>query len=87
MKGLKANSSDSQIYQYFFKEKLLCVQPNLSNLMSSKSSAIYCFEIKSFKAMAPKPRVADQLVLGREITKCILVITQLAFWACVSQLT
>jgi len=84
MKGLKANSSDSQIYQYFFRQKLLGVQPNLLNLMSSKSSTIYCFEIKSFKAMDPNPRVADQLVLGREITKCILVITKLAlfFWAC-----
>jgi len=80
MKGLKTNSSDSQIYQYFFRQKLLCVQPNLLNLMSSKSSTIYCFEIKSFKAMARNPRVADQLVLGCKMTKCILVITQLAFF-------
>jgi len=28
-----------------------------------------------------RPRAADQLACGREITKCLLVVTQLAFWA------
>jgi len=49
MKGLKANSSDSQIYQYFFREKLLCVQPNLLNLMSSKSSTIFALKLSHLK--------------------------------------
>jgi len=34
MKRLKAISSDTQNYQHFFRQKLLCGQPNLFNLMS-----------------------------------------------------
>jgi len=36
MKGLKANSSDTQNYQHFFRRKLLCGQPNLLNMKSNK---------------------------------------------------
>jgi len=79
MKGLKANSSDSQIYQYFFREKLLCVQPNLLNLMSSKSSTIFALKLSHLKQCPLTPGLQINWYWV-EITKCILVITQLAFF-------